>query len=317
MLKRTLILLALLALANTLQTFGQQPAAPPLTPAELEGLVRSAELRVNEYRDKFKDLTAVEEQEIEEYEADGKLKRQRRIVSDLIIYQSQLDPASMSEYRDVRSVDGRAVAKREERLVNLFGRLAKADSVKKELDRVNRESRRYDLDYSVNNFTLNEGLLLSENLRPSLQFTAAGREQINGRDVIVLQYQQLAYDPQLAFKLSSLPDELKGSETRFRGRLWLDAETSQLWREEREITLQHPSLGGPLLLMRFEFEYAGSSFGILTPHRIVFSTYNRGRTGADKVPELRLGGKVTFNYSDFRRFAVGPPDASITPPAKP
>lgn len=317
MLKRTLILLALLALTNTRQPCGQQPAGPHLNPAELEGLIRSAELRIGEYRDKFKDLTADEEQEIEEYDADGKLKRQRRVVSDLIIYQSQLDPSSMSEYRNVRSIDGRAVAQREARLVNLFGRLAKADSVRKELDRINRESRRYDLDYSVYGFTLNEGLLLSENLRPSLQFTAAGREQLNGRDVIVLQYQQVAYSAQLAFKLSSLPTELKGSETRYRGRLGLDAETAQLWREEREVTLQHPSLSQPMIFMRFEFEYAGSNFGILTPHRIVFNTYNKGRTGADKVPELGLGGKVTFKYSGFRRFDISSPDTSIAPPAKP
>jgi hypothetical protein len=223
----------------------------------------------------------------------------------------------MSEYRNVRSVDGRTVSKREERLVNLFGRLAKADSVKKELDRINRESRRYDLDYSIYGFTLNEGLLLSENLRPSFQFTATGREHINGRDVIVLQYQQVAHNSNLAFKLTSLPNELKGSETRYRGRLWLDAETAQLWREEREVTLQHPSLSRPLLLMRFEFEYTSSSFGILTPHRIVFSTYNKGRTGSDKVPELRLGGKVTFKYSGFRRFDVSSPDVSLSPPAKP
>ena len=317
MLKRILILLALLALTNTLQPFGQQPAGPHSTPAELERLIRSAEMRINEYRDKFKDLTADEEQEIEEYDADGKVKRQRRIVSDLIIYQSQLDPSSMSEYRNVRSVDGRAVAKRDERLANLFGRLSKADSVKKELDRINRESQRYDLHYSVNGFTLNEGLLLSENLRPFLQFNAAGREQINGRDVIVLQYEQVAYNPQLEFKLSSLPKELKGSETRYRGRLWLDAETAQLWREEREVMMQHPSLSRPLTFMRFEFEYVNSNFGILTPHRIVFITYNRGRTGADKVHELRLGGKVTFKYSGFRRFDISPPDASTAPPAKP
>ena len=317
MLKRILILLALIALANTRQPFGQQPAAPHLPPAELEELIRRAELRVNEYRDKFKDLTAEEEQEIEEYDADGKLKRRRRIVSDLIIYQSQLDPSSMSEYRDVRSVDGRAVAKREERLVNLFGRLAKAGSVKKELDRITRESQRYDLRYSINNFTLLEGQLLSGNLRPSLQFTAAGREQVNGRDAIVLQYQQVAYNPEMAFKLSSLPKELKGAETRFRGRLWLDAETAQLWREEREVMLQHPSLTRPLLLMRFEFEYAGSNFGILTPQRVVFSVYDKGRTGADNARELRLGEKVTFKYSGFRRFDVGTPDASVAPPAKP
>jgi hypothetical protein len=97
----------------------------------------------------------------------------------------------------------------------------------------------------------------------------------------------------------------------------LDAETARLWREEREVTLQHPSLSRPLIFMRFEFEYAGSNFGILTPHRIVFSTYNKGGMGADKVPELRLGGKVTFKYSGFRRFDINSPDASIAPPAKP
>jgi hypothetical protein len=317
MLRRILYSLVLLSLIHTASPSGQQLPRPQANPAGLEELIASASLRVSEYRAKFKDLTADEEQQVEEYDGEGKLKRQRRIVSDLIIYQSQLDPASMSEYRNVRSVDGLVVAKREERLLNLFGRLARADSVRKELDRINRESRRYDLGYSVYGLTLNEGLLLSENLRPSLRFTAAGREQVNGRDVIVLQYQQVAYSPQLEFKFSSLPNELKGSETRTRGRLWLDAETAQLRREEREVTLQHPSLSQPLVLMRFEFEYANSSFGILTPQRIVFSTYNKGRTGAGKVPELWLGGKVTFKYSGFRRFDTGTPDASLDPPAKP
>lgn len=317
MLKRILILLALLSLGNLSPAFGQQSDSPQLTPAELESFIRQAGLRTNDYRAKFKDLTADEEQKVEEYSSDGKLKRQRRIVSDLIIYQSQLDSSSMSEYRNVRLVDGVAVAKREERLVNLFSRLAKADSVKKELDRINRESRRYDLDYSFYGLTLNEGLLLSENLRPSFQFKNTGREQINGRDVIVIQYQQIAHNPDIALKFSSLPRALKGSEPMFRGRLWLDAETAQLWREEREITIGHPLRREPLVLMKFEFDYASSSFGILTPKRIVFSTYSNVRTGADKLPEMLLGGRVTYEYSGFRRFDVSSPDASIGPPAKP
>jgi hypothetical protein len=316
MLKRILILLALLTLTNTSQPFGQQPTAPRLTPTEVKELIRVAGLKINEYRDKFKDLTADEEQTVEEYNGEGKLKRQRRIVSDLIIYQSQLDSSSMSEYRNVRMVDGVTVAKRGERLVNLFSRLAKADSVKKELDRINRESQRYDLDNSFYGLTLNEGLLLSENLLPSFQFTDAGREQIKGRDVIVLQYQQITDSPHLTLKIS-LPDELKGAESRYRGRLWLDVETAQLRREERELTLQHPSLRQPLILMRFEFEYTGSSFGILTPQRIVFSTYNKGQMGLDKVPEQRVVGKITFQYSGFRRFDVSLPDAIIVPPVKP
>jgi hypothetical protein len=159
-------------------------------------------------------------------------------------------------------------------------------------------------------------LLLDESVRAAFQFTVVGREQLNGRDVIVLQYQQVAQSPGITMKLS-LPSVLKGAEPLYRGRLWLDAETAQLWREEREWTLRHPSVATPLIFMRFEFEYVGSRFGILTPQRIVVSTYNNGRTGADKLPELVLGGKVTFEYSSFRRFDVSAPDASIEPPIKP
>jgi hypothetical protein len=316
MLRRILYLLFLLSLTNAGPSFGQQPAQPQPNSTELEELVRRASLRVSEYKAKFKDLTADEEQKVEEYDGEGKLKRQRRIVSDLIIYQSQLDTSVAAEYRNVRSVDGVAVAKREERLVNLFSRLAKADSLKKELDRISRESRRYDLAASIYGQTLGQGLPLEENVRESFRFTSAGRERINGRDVIVLQYQQVTQSPHLTFKLS-LPPPLKGAEPLFRGRLWLDAETAQLWREEREWTLRLPAPVGPLVFMRFEFDYAASPFGVLTPRRIVVSTYNRGRTGADKQPELLLSGKVVFEYAGFRRFDVNSPDASLNPPAKP
>jgi hypothetical protein len=316
MLRRILYLLVLLSLTNTGPSFGQQPSYPQPSSAELEELVRRARLGVSEYKAKFKDLTADEEQKVEEYDGEGKLKRQQRIVSDLIIYQSQLDTSLMTEYRYVREVDGVAVAKREERLVNLFKRLAKADSVKKELDRISSESQRYAHRYSMYGLTLDQGELLAENLRSSFQYTDAGRERVNGREVIVLKYQQIAQSPHITFKLS-LPSALKGAEPLYRGRLWLDAETSQIWREEREATLRHSSWDQPLILWRFEFEYAGSGFGILTPRRIVWSSYDKGRAGANNLPELSLGGRVTFEYGSFRRFDVNTPDATLNPPAKP
>lgn len=316
MLRRILYLLVLLSVMSSGPSFGQQPTHPQPNSAEVEELVRRARLGVSEYRAKFKDLTADEEQKVEEYDGEGKLKKQRRIVSELVIYQSQLDTSLAAEYRNVREVDGVTVAKREERLVNLFKRLAKADSVKKELDRISRESGRYDHRYSLNGQTLNQGVLLDEKLREAFQFTVAGREQVNGREVIVLQYQQVAQSPHATTKVS-LPSALKGAESLYRGRLWLDAETAQIWREERELTLRHPSFNRPLVLWRFEFEYAGSNFGILTPRRIVWSYYDRGRTGADKQPELLLGGKVVFEYGGFRRFEVTSPDATLNPPANP
>lgn len=316
MLRRLLCSLVLLSLNGAVPSPGQQPPRPQASPAGLEELIHSAGLRVKEYKAKFKDLTADEEQRVEEYDDEGKLKRQRRVVSDLIIYQSQLDASVTAEYRNVREVDGVPVAKREKRLVSLFDKLAKSGSVKKELERINRESRRYDLNYSFYSMTLDQALPLEEKNREFFRFTPAGREQVNGREVIVLQYQQVAQVPHFALKFS-LPPVLKGAEPFYRGRLWLDAETAQLWREEQELTLRHPSAAEPLVLLRYEFDYVASRFGILTPQRIVVSTYNRGGTGADKSPRLLLGGKVTFSYSGFRRFDAGPPDASLDPPTKP
>jgi Sec-independent protein translocase protein TatA len=317
MLRRILRSLVLLSLTNTGLSLGQQPAHPEPGPAELKELVRRAGISVSEYKTGFKDLTAEEEQKVEAYDQQGKLEKQRRITSDLVIYQSQLDPTQMVEYRVVKSVDGVAIKKREARLVSLLNRSAKADSVTKELDRIYRESRRYDLEHSFYGMTLNQGLPLDERARESFQFTLAGREQVNGHDAVVLDYQQVSQSPHITFNLSSLPPPLKGAEAFYRGRLWLDAETAQLRREVREMTLRLPSLSHPLVLYRFDLDYTDSRFGFLTPRRIVVTIYSRGRTGADKKPELLLGGKVTFEYGAFRRFDVEVPDASLNPPVKP
>lgn len=317
MLRRILYSLVLLSLTSAGTSFGQQPAHSEPGPAELKELVRRAGITTGEYKAKFKDLTAEEEQKVEEYDGEGKLKRQRRIVSDLIIYQSQLDPTQMVEYRDVKSVDGVAVKKREARLVSLLNESAKADSVKKELDRISRESQRYDLAHSFYGMTLNQGLPLEEKLREAFQFTLAGREQVNGHGAIVVGYQQVSHTPSLMSDLKGLPAPLKGGEVFYRGRLWLDAETAQIRREVREVTLRLPSLSHPLVLYRCDLDYADSRFGFLTPRRIAVTTYSRGRTGADKKPELLLGGTITFEYGSFIRFAVDTPDATLNPPVKP
>lgn len=306
MLKDILRLLVALSLLVPGSSFGQQPAPP----AEL---ISRAAARMAEYKERFKDLIAEETQRIEEYGPEG-LKRRREVISDLIIYQSQLDSSAAAEYRNVRLVDGKPVAGRDRRVEQLFGRVAKADSIKKELERIARESKRYDLNYSVYNYTLDQGLPLHENLRPSFRFTVTGSEQIDGHDVIVVRYEQVSQNPDLNIQLSSLPQRLKGAEPLFRGRLWLDRETAQLRREERELTIRHASLPTPLTFMKFEFSYVDSRFEILTPARIIFSTYDRGRDLPGGGAELSLGGRVVFEYREFRRFGVDAPDTRLDPP---
>lgn len=303
MLRHIICLLAALFFLSPGSAFSQQSKSLTTDTISIDELIKRAGIRRGEYIEAFKDLNAEETKKIEEYGEKG-LERRREIVSDLIVYQSPLDNSSMFEYRNVRLVDGKTVAGRNNRAEQLFARLGKAKSIKKELERINRESSRYDLNTSVNSQTLNQGLSLDEHLSPSFRFTVIGSEKINGHEVIVIQYQQVSQNPDLSAKFSSLPKNLQGAEPLFRGRLWLDRETLRLRREEREWTINHPSLKSPLTFMKFEFNYADSRFEILTPTQITIFTFNRGRDKADGSPELLLGNKISFEYGVFSRFEV-------------
>ena len=312
MLKNILSLLFALTLLAPGSSFAQKSAPPSSDAAATAELINRAAVRMREYRERFKDLTAEETQRVEEYGDEG-LKRRREVVSDLIIYQSQMDNSAAVEYRNVRLVDGKDVAGRDRRVEQLFGRLAKADSGKKELERIARESKRYDLDYSVYGMTLNQGWPLDERVSPSFRFTVTGGGQIDGHEVIEVSYEQVSPIPGQVVNLS-LPERLKGAELLYRGRLWLDRETARLRREEQEWALKHPSLATPLTYMKFEFSYGDSRFDILTPTRITVSTYSRGRAGAGGAPELLLGGRVVFEYGKFSRFGVDAPDSRLDAP---
>lgn len=313
MLKDILCLLVALSCLSPGPAFGQESSPPTLDAAATAELISRASARTLEYRERFKDLTAEETQRVEEYGNEG-VKRRREVVSDLIIYPSQLDSSSMFEYRNVRMVDGKEVSKRDQRVEQLFGRLAKADSRKKELERIHRESKRYDLNYSFYGATIDQGWPLNERLRPSFRFTVTGAERIDGHDVIVVRYEQVSQTPELNFKLTSLPERFKGAETLHRGRLCLDRDTARLRREERELIITHPLLPTPLTMMKSEFSYADSRFDILTPTRIIISTYNRGRDLPGGGAELLLGGKVVFEYGKFSRFGVETPDSRLDAP---
>jgi hypothetical protein len=219
----------------------------------------------------------------------------------------------MFEYRNVRLVDGKEVAGRDRRVEQLFGRLAKADSMKKELERLNREGQRYDLNYSAYNHTLHQGEPLDERLSPSYRFTVTGSERIDGHDVIVVGYEQVSQYPEFDMKFS-MPERLKGAEPRYRGRLWLDRDTARLRREERELTFRHPTLATPLTYMKLEFSYADSRFEILTPTRITISIHTRGRDLPGGGAELLLGWRLVFEYGKFSRFGVEAPDSRLDAP---
>ena len=74
MFERIVYSIAVLCLISAGPSFGQQPANPDLKPAELKELIRRAGLGMNEYRARFKDLTAEEERKSKNLTNTGKLR---------------------------------------------------------------------------------------------------------------------------------------------------------------------------------------------------------------------------------------------------
>jgi hypothetical protein len=283
-----------------------------ITQTDLEALLTTARANISSFPTVFKDLAAEETKTVEIYEKPGALSGKRRIVSDFIVYQSQRDPAVMTEYRNVREVDGVAVSRRDERAIKLFERLAKADSIIKELNRIHREGSRYDFGWKYEGFTLLRGMPLQKELHTSFNFDVEGREQINGRDVIVVRFRPAPQSPNPKVSVDWLSD-FKLSDPRYRGRLWLDVQTAQLWREEVELVMRSSTAPDPLVVSRFEFHYAPSSFEVWVPERMAFSVYSPVKMIAGKAPEMYLRGRTINEYSSFKRFDVKMQEKSVSP----
>ena len=307
--QRFQIALAVLVIVSLAHPSPGRQAMPSVSQLRLEQFLGDAGARADQYFELFTDLTAEETKVVEEFRGSGEISQHREIVSDLIVYRSQVDRGSISEYRDVKSVDGVAVAGREQRVLALFERGEKAGSARDELTRVSKEGSRYDLDHSVSGLTIGQALPLRASARAFFDFSIAGEERVNGRPVLVVAYEQVAPNPRFGFDLS-LPSYLRGQPPAYRGRLWLDEETAQLWREVREVVVHAPSSRDAVVVQRVEFSYAPSRFEIPLPSRIVFGAFlkfsrNDGRTTSS------LDYRVTFSYGEFRRFTTSSDEGQI------
>ncbi len=141
--------------------------------------------------------------------------------------------------------------------------------------------------------------------------TFVGRERINGHETIVYAFQQFAdsratYGPDPEAVVEDVPGlrNRVGVKTRYRGKLWLDEETGQLWRQETELTAEYSFFQQPQVLMRLEQEYQPSDFGILTPKKFVFSWFASLRDRQTASPHLELTSRTTYDYGKFTRFDV-------------
>jgi hypothetical protein len=151
-------------------------------------------------------------------------------------------------------------------------------------------------------FTINQGAGLKRS-RGAFRVQWVGREQVAGHDVVVLDNEQTAPIPGSEPTLP-LPKELRNAKILSRGRLWLDAQTGQLWRDVWELVVRHPATPDPLVMIHRESTYKPSDFGILVPERIVFDWLLHFSHPKNGRPSFALSERTTFTYGSFKRFEV-------------
>lgn len=287
----------------------QEPAASVVAPpqADIDALVTRYLTKAEEYQKAFLNLTAEETRVVETFDQSGRLDKRREIVSDLVVYQAR-NSADATEYRDVGSVDGKPIKKRGKRALELLARASQSDSFKKELEIIDRESERYDLNFRFNGATYSYGVRLRE--RQKFRIDWAGRDHVNGHDVVVIDYQEVAPN-------RNNPDqhfyELFGfTASIVRGRLWIDAATFQLRRERWEFAGIHPALPQPVTSISREATYTESRFGILVPERVVFGFWNAKQT-KNQPPSFFRSVRTTCTYGVFKQFEVSTQQTIGTP----
>jgi hypothetical protein len=282
----------------------------------IETILPEAEKQAINYQQTFTNLLGEETKTFEDFDKEGRAKNSRVIVSNFIVYQSAKDANIITEYRNITKVDGKSVSNTDKRIQDFFEDLGKSSSIEQELERIQRESSRYDKTLDISGFTLLQAPTLSENIRPAFDFVLEGRETVEVNDVFVISYQQKTKSPYIFFNVEKpasdklfinynvdLPGSLKDSANPLmNGKLWIDAKTFQVWREERRLTIQPAESNKPVTINESEFEYQKSDLGILTPKKITFTDY----AVKNKKKEISAvkDAKATFEYKNFSKADV-------------
>jgi hypothetical protein len=272
-------------------------------------IVNRASSQVPSYLSTFRNLISQETKTFTRFSKDGDVKKTKNVVSTFIVYPSARDENRIAEYRNVLSVDGKAVGNPEGRAKDFFERVVRSENSRAELKKIEDESSRYD-EIAVNGLTLFEGVPLLEHLRQYFSFKLNGTEKIDGFDTYRIDYEQVRSSPYISIDESTVPSDGKmpviyelesgvsgPANERLRGTLWIDTNTFQIRREKRQMTIQPENFARRVVAADNEFEYQNSEFGILTPRRITYTSYRVDRKNDASVKE----DSIALEYEKFTR----------------
>lgn len=288
-----------------------KPPAPILSPEErkarlelLQKILKQAQKQCNLYNETFRDLS-VEETRISELMEGNKTKLKRTVMTELVVYQSRLDELMAYEFRTAKKVDNKALKVDEKRLETLFQKLLSATTTREELDLLNDEGFLHDLligghFYGLTLFQFREIMPWA---LPDVGFEIAGRDKIDGKEVVVVYFEQLQKNEKLEWKLpSNRGFEL--AQQRTRGLLYFDVNTFQLRRAERELNLVYTTEKAPVRVWRQELNYKESAYGILVPAKFIAEYYYTFTRAKDGQLRPELSGRLTSTFGEFKRFTV-------------
>jgi hypothetical protein len=282
-----------------------------LSDSELKAFLEAASEKTSEYSNVFKNLTVEEIKTFETYDKDGKIKRRKKVLSDLIVYEPETGGGKLGEFRNVREADGEKIKESEKRTVKLFAGLADAKSFAEELKKLNKESSRYDENLSVYGLTLTQFVPLASSLMSSFKFEEIGKEIVEGREALVIKFQQTSVNPNINLKIGA-PDYFEISNTFYRGTVWLDLKNHRILRLITEVTAESAKLTEPFVTLRQEYYYQPGDFGIFLPQKIVSENFTPQvdkdvkillKTGSVKLRPL-LHTRLIMEYKNFSKFDV-------------
>ncbi|MBX7174508.1 MAG: hypothetical protein K1X72_26275 [Pyrinomonadaceae bacterium] len=287
---------------------------------ELEKFLDKADLATTQYVKTFKNLVAEELRTYDYFRKDGTLEDLRKIKSNFIVYQSPKNNL-VAEYRNVIEFNGKNVAREDNDIVKFFEKLAKADSSQEEVDRLRKDGNRFDGKSHSYGMTLTQVFVVNRFFRPFFEFRIVGREKIEGREVVIVGYKQIKptlrikanatpeekkKEPNgISFDVPDLPDNFRPTNPTLNGKLWLDVETAQLWRNEFSVSIQPTSFSKPVVSSTFLYEYQSSEFGVLLPKKLGLTSYRLTGKSENDLVKTKAAIK-TFEYSKFSK-----PDSEI------
>jgi hypothetical protein len=264
------------------------------------------------YNETFKNLVAEELRTTDYFNKDETLDNSRKVKSVFIVYQSTKDN-SISEYRNVTEYNGKNVARNDDDIVKFFEKIADSDSAEKEHKRLRNEGVRFDGWFTAFGMTLYQGIPLQPLYREFFEFKVVGKEKFDGREALIVEYKQTKQTLRINVNATSEEDkkETKGigfnaevsrsfspTNPRVQGKLWLDAETGQIWRDEYIVTINPATLSKP-------------EVSILVPKKLQMTSYKlKGKN--DKTLSKNKNFTMTCEYSKFTNANSEIKDAQTT-----